>query len=93
MENKPIPPSNYLALSIITTLLCCQVFGIIAIIYAAQVNSKYVAGDYAGAERSSRYARNWSFAGIGIGLLTILIVILFYGIGIFAALASGEFDL
>jgi len=92
MDTKPAPPSNYLALSIITTLLCCQVFGIIAIIYAAQVNSKYVAGDYAGAERSSRYARNWSFAGIGVGLLTVLILILIYGIGIFAALASGEFD-
>lgn len=92
MENKPTPPSNYLALSIITTLLCCQVFGIIAIIYAAQVNSKYIAGDYVGAERSSKNARNWSFAGIGAGLLTVIIVILIYGIGIFAAIASGDLD-
>ena len=90
-ENKPIPPSNYLALSIITTLLCCQVFGIISIIYAAQVNSKYMAGDYAGAESASRNARNWSFAGIGAGLLTLIIVLLIYGVGIFAAIASGDF--
>jgi len=93
MEHKPIPPNNYLALSIITTLLCCQVFGIISIIYAAQVNSKYVAGDYAGAERSSRNARNWSIAGIGAGLLALIIVFLIYGIGLFAALTSGEFNL
>ena len=49
MENKPKPPQNYLALAIITTLFCCQIFGIISIIYAAQVNSKYIAGDYLGA--------------------------------------------
>ncbi len=91
MENKPTPPNNYLALSIITTLLCCQVFGIIAIIYAAQVNTKYISGDYDGAERSSKNARNWSFAGIGVGLLIILIAFIFYGAVIFAAISNGEF--
>lgn len=49
MENKSKPPQNYLALSIVTTLFCCQILGIVALIYAAQVNSKFIAGDYAGA--------------------------------------------
>ena len=39
------PPTN-LAWAIIITVLCCQVFGIIAIIYAAQVKSKYDMGQY-----------------------------------------------
>ena len=50
-----------------------------------------MAGDYAGAESASRNARNWSFAGIGAGLLTLIIVLLIYGVGIFAAIASGDF--
>ena len=53
MENKPKPPQNYLALALISTLFCCQIFGIISIIYATQVNSKYTAGDYVSAESAS----------------------------------------
>lgn len=91
METKPKPPQNYLALSIISTLFCCQIFGIIAIIYAAQVNSKYIAGDYFGAQSASNNAKIWSFLSIGIGLLILLFVFLFYGAVIFAAIANGEF--
>jgi hypothetical protein len=91
--NKPEPPPNYLALSIITTLFCCQIFGIISIIYAAQVNSKYMSGDYAGAESASKNAKNWSLAAIALGVLAILITLLFFGGGLFAAISSGEFDL
>lgn len=88
METKPKPPQNYLALSIISTLFCCQIFGIISIIYAAQVNSKYIAGDYMGAERASNNAKIWGFLSVGIGLLTILIIFLIYGAVIFAAISN-----
>jgi len=91
MENKPKPPQNYLALSIISTLFCCQIFGIISIIYAAQVNSKYIAGDYIGAESASNNAKIWGFLSVGIGLLTILVIFIIYGAVIFAAISNGEF--
>lgn len=91
--NKPKPPPNYLALAIITTLFCCQIFGIISIIYASQVNSKYMAGDYLGAERASNNAKIWSFVSIGIGILIIAFFLLFYGAVFFAAISNGELNL
>lgn len=91
METQPKPPQNYLALSIISTLFCCQIFGIIAIIYASQVNSKYIAGDYQGDQSASNNAKIWSFLSIGIGLLIIIIFSVFYGAIAIAALSEADF--
>jgi len=91
MENKPKPPQNYLALAIISTLFCCQIFGIISIIYAAQVNSKYIAGDYVGAESASKNAKLWGFLSIGIGLLIIVVVAILYGTFAISALSNADF--
>ena len=41
MENKPQRPNSYLALAIISTILCCLPTGIVSIIYATKVNSLY----------------------------------------------------
>lgn len=60
---------NYLVQSILVTLFCCLPFGIVSIVYAAQVNSKLAAGDYAGALDASRKAKTWSLWSFGIGLL------------------------
>jgi hypothetical protein len=66
------PPTN-LPLSIFTTLCCCLPFGIVGIIYAAQVKTLYAHGDYLGAKRSSDNARFWSLLGIAIGAIGWLI--------------------
>lgn len=60
---------NHLALAIIVTVLCCLPFGIVGIVYAAQVNTKIQHGDIPGAERSALIARRWSLWGLGLGLL------------------------
>jgi hypothetical protein len=57
-------PSNYLTPAILTTICCCPIFGIIAIVYAAQVNGKFDRGDYAGAEASAKKARMWVWISI-----------------------------
>ncbi|PIF05900.1 MAG: hypothetical protein CSA36_04400 [Draconibacterium sp.] len=82
------PPPNYLVFAILTTIFCCQVLGIVSIVYAAQVNSKWNAGDYNGAWESSRNAKTWAWISFGIGfvllgfvLLSIFGVVLF-GLGI-----------
>ncbi|MDR9399858.1 MAG: CD225/dispanin family protein [Psychroflexus sp.] len=80
------PPNNHLALAIVTTLLCCQPAGIVSIVYASQVNSKYIAGDYAGAERASANAKTWWIVSIVIGVLGWLIVVGFYGLGFLLAI-------
>ena len=59
---------NYLVPAILTTVFCCLPFGIVAIVYAAQVNSKLAAGDRAGAMAASKSAKTWTFASLFSGL-------------------------
>jgi hypothetical protein len=72
------PPPNYLAWAIVTTILCCLPAGIISIVYAAQVNRKWLGGDVNGAWASSRNARTWAIiaavAGPVIAILWAIFV-------------------
>ncbi len=68
-------PQNYLVSAIFVTLLCCLPLGIVSIVYASQVDSKFNAGDYAGARQASDSARTWYHAALIIGLLFIIITI------------------
>ena len=63
------PPKNYLVESIFCTLCCCLPFGIVGIVYASQVNSKYARGDVAGAQESADNAKKWITRGMIIGLV------------------------
>ena len=76
---------NYLVFAILTTVFCCLPAGIVAIVYAAQVNAKLQAGDYNGAQQASKNAKLWSFVSLGVGLGGILIYVLVILLG----LASG----
>ena len=66
---------TYLAQAILCTLFCCLPAGVVAIVYAAQVNSKLGRGDYAGAQASSRSAKTWTWVSFGVGLVVIVIVL------------------
>jgi len=60
---------SYLWQSIGLTLCCCLPFGIVAIVYSAQVNSKLAAGDIAGAVGASAKARMWCWVALVVGVL------------------------
>lgn len=64
---------NYLIPAVLVTLCCCLPGGIVAIVYAAQVNSKAVAGDIAGAMEASRKAKMWTWISAGAGIVISLI--------------------
>jgi uncharacterized membrane protein len=64
---------NYLWQSIVVTLCCCLPLGVVAIIFAAQVNSKLAAGDVAGAMEASRKAKLFCWIAFGIGLVVMII--------------------
>lgn len=66
-EQKECPPS-YLVWAILSTFCCCQVFGIIAIIYAAKVQPKFNSGDYEGAVKYSERAALWIILSFVCGL-------------------------
>jgi len=74
---------SYLVQAILVTLCCCMPFGIVAIVYAAQVSSKLAAGDTAGAQAAADNAKLWSWVAFGCGLLGVICYAVFVG---FAAL-------
>ena len=79
---------SHLALAILTTLFCCLPFGVVSIVYAAQVNSKLQAGDYNGAMNCSKKAALWGWLSFGIGLFVGLI----YALIVFIGLAAEGFQ-
>lgn len=68
----PVP--NYLVPAILTTVFCCLPFGIVSIVYAAQVNDRLAAGDRAGALQLSQKAKTWAWIALGSGLILVLSV-------------------
>ena len=74
---------NYLVPSILVTLCCCLPFGIVAIVYAAQVNSKLAAGDVGGATVASRNARMWCIIAALTGVIVSVLWIVLAGGSVF----------
>ncbi|GAB2664478.1 hypothetical protein GCM10027193_18250 [Arenimonas aestuarii] len=71
--------------AILVTLFCCLPGGIVAIVYAAQVDGKAAAGDYVGAQQSSDNAKLWSWISLGVGLFAI---VAWFGLVMLGALAD-----
>lgn len=80
-----VPPKTYLVESILVTIFCCQILGIVSIIFAAGVESKFYRGDIAGAESASRTAKTLVLVSVGIGVVSI---ILFFALGGLAILGG-----
>ncbi len=74
---------NHMVGAILTTIFCCQIGGIVAIIYAAQVSTKLASGDVEGARAASKTANTWIAVNICIG---ILIGIVYFVIGLAGAM-------
>lgn len=91
MEQQPQRPPNYLAVAIITTLLCCLPAGIVSIVYSTKVNTEYDSGNYAAAESASKSAKTWAIVAAVVGGLSYAILIAIYGFAFFSILASGNF--
>jgi hypothetical protein len=68
-------PKTYLMEAILATLLCCLPFGVVSIVYAAQVDSQFSAGDYQGAQRASDKAKTWYHVALISGLVVGAIAI------------------
>jgi hypothetical protein len=73
---SPVNGGGVLAFAICTTILCCPAFGIVGIVYAAQINSKLGAGDVLGAVESARKSKMWSWISVGsIGVIFVIALI------------------
>lgn len=87
-----VRPTNYLWQSIVVTVLscfCCNLlavpFAIAGIVNATKVNPAYDSGDYAGAERASKMAKQWTTVAFVIGCVLFVIQFLI-------GLAGVDFD-
>jgi len=81
-------PANNLVAAILVSLFCCLPFGIPAIIYAAQVDSKYNAGDRAGAEESAAKSKKWMWIALAVGLFGSLAYLGLVGLGVASGVAG-----
>lgn len=71
----------YLILAIISTICCCPPFGIVAIVFAAKINSATYAGNNEEARRAARNAKIWIIVAFVVGLLVELFSMAFGVIG------------
>ncbi|MBP5233663.1 MAG: CD225/dispanin family protein [Planctomycetes bacterium] len=63
---------NHLVGAILATIFCCMPFGVPAIVYAAQVNSRIAAGDLEGAMKASKNAKMWMLISVSLGVFVCL---------------------
>lgn len=90
-------PNNYLVWSILATLFCFPITGIVAIVKAAQVNGMWAQGLHAEAQAAAASARKWVIWSVIIWAVWVVIVIILSVSGGFgagnsnAAMLSGMF--
>ncbi|MFG2088656.1 MULTISPECIES: CD225/dispanin family protein [unclassified Spirillospora] len=63
------PPPNHLVWAILSTIFCCLPAGVVSIVFAAQVNSKWQSGDQAGAMKASGNAKTWAIVAAVVGVI------------------------
>lgn len=86
---RPAPPpmpDNHLVWAILSTIFCCLPFGVVSIVYAAQVESLYLQGRYEEAVDKSNKAFKWAIASaatiVAIVMLYVLILLIIAILGI-----------
>ena len=84
LNSNSIPPKTWLVESILVTIFCCQILGIISIIYSAGVESKFYRGDITGAESSSKTAKTLVIISVAFGIFAVIAVGIMAVLGVFA---------
>ncbi len=82
-NSTTIMPPTYLVWSVIMTILCCTIPGIVAIIFSAKVSSKFYQGDIEGACRASRNAEIWIIVSFVLGVLSASLYLPLSLVGLF----------
>ncbi len=72
---------NYLVWAILATIFCCMPFGVVAIVYAAQVNSALMAGNLELAVSHAENARKWCWVSFWVQMGAVLLYGLFFVVG------------
>lgn len=62
-------PPTYMLWAILSTICCCLPAGVVAIVFAASVSTRWFAGDTEGAWRASHRAEVWIIVSIVAGVI------------------------
>ena len=73
---QPTKPNNYLVWSILLTVLCGSVPGMIGIALGITCNQRYAEGDYKGAELASSMAKNCLIVSVVLALILIGVLVM-----------------
>lgn len=74
----PAKPNNYLVWSILLTLLCGSIPGIVGIALGITCNQRYAEGDYEGAELASSMARNCILVSVVLAVILLGVVLMMF---------------
>ncbi len=92
MAGQPVGSvPNYLVQAILVTLFCCLPLGIVAIVFAAQVNGKLTVGDFYGAQEASNKAKMWCWWAFGIGLVGMVLYLGLMVLGVLSGMAGSSY--
>ena len=72
-QGQPVNWVPYLVLSIISTICCCPPFGIVAIVFAAKINSAVNAGNTEEAKKSAKTAKIWIIVAFAAGIISYIL--------------------
>lgn len=86
----PFKPNSGMGLAVFTTLCCCPVLGIYAMVLAGRVDSLYYLGFYREAEMKAADSKKWSIIGIVFGI--VMNIVLIIGMIIIIIAADGDVD-
>ncbi|MGL5830045.1 MAG: CD225/dispanin family protein [Angustibacter sp.] len=75
------PPRSYLPWSILATIFCCSITGIVAIAYSTQASTFIEAGDDEKAKISADKAFNWCIASLCMMVVTLVVTYFLYQSG------------
>ncbi|RVE55405.1 hypothetical protein OJAV_G00236680 [Oryzias javanicus] len=78
------PVKDYMGYSIFTMLCCCLPLGIAALIFSINARDANFSGDQMRAERNSRTAKTLNNVALGIGLLSLTLMIVYIVITVVA---------
>jgi len=76
------PPPNHLVWAVLSTVLFCLPVGVVAIVFASQVNGRYNSGDYAGAQEYSDKARRFALWSTILGVVLWAVVVALVALGV-----------
>ncbi len=69
-------PDNYLVWAILSTVLCCIPFGIVAIVKSTKVDTLWNDGRYDEAVQSAQDAKKWAIIAAVVCVIYLLILVI-----------------